>query len=118
MLEPRFLLLAHRDGAQRSGEANGLAVVRELGAAAVTTVILGAMSYRNGKVYHFDASSGTYTDGNPGWAKKWEALSKSGAKPRHVPGWHAGETGSVLTPEDHQRLAGPWVGGKDPAAAS
>jgi hypothetical protein len=89
----------------------------DLAAAAVTTVILGAMSYRQGKVFHFDAASGTYTDGNPGWAKQWEALSKSGAKPRHVPGWHAGDTGSVLKPEDHQKLAGPWVGGKDPATA-
>jgi predicted dehydrogenase len=88
----------------------------ELGAAAVTTVILGAMSYRNGKVYHFDAPSGTYTDGNPGWAKKWEALSKSRSQPKHVPGWHAGDTGSVLKPEDYQSLAGPWVDGKDPAA--
>ena len=89
----------------------------DLGAAAVTTVILGAMSYRQGKVFHFDAASGKYSDGNPGWAKQWEALSKSGAKPRHVPGWQAGETGSVLKPEEHQKLAGPWVGGKDPAAA-
>jgi hypothetical protein len=88
----------------------------DLGAAAVTTVILGAMSYRLGKVFHFDAASGKVSDGNPGWAKQCEALSKSGAKPRHVPGWHAGETGSVLKPEDYQKLAGPWVGGVDPAA--
>ena len=74
------------------------------------------MSYRNGKVYHFDAQSGTYTDGNPGWAKKWESLSKSRSQPKHVPGWHAGDTGSVLKPEDYQSLAGPWVDGKDPAA--
>ena len=35
MLEPRFLFLAHRDGAQRAREAHGLAVVGEFGAAAV-----------------------------------------------------------------------------------
>jgi hypothetical protein len=74
------------------------------------------MSYRNGKVYHFDAASGTTTDGNPGWAKKWEALSQSRSQPKHVPGWHAGDTGSVLKPEEYQALGGPWVDGKDPAA--
>jgi predicted dehydrogenase len=89
----------------------------DLGAAAVVTVILGAMSYRNGKVYHFDAASGTYSDGSPAWAKKWETLSKERGKPTHVPGWHAGETGSSLKPEAYMALAGPWVGGKDPAGA-
>lgn len=89
----------------------------DLGAAAVVTVILGAMSYRNGKVYHFDAASGTYSDGSPAWAKKWEALSKERGAPKQVPGWHAGQTGSTLKPEDYMALAGPWVGGKDPAGA-
>ncbi|NBW97103.1 MAG: gfo/Idh/MocA family oxidoreductase [Planctomycetia bacterium] len=89
----------------------------DLGAAAVVTVILGAMSYRNGKVYHFDAASGTYSDGSPAWAKKWEALSKERGKPKHVPGWHAGDIGSTLKPEAYMALAGPWVGGKDPAGA-
>jgi hypothetical protein len=87
----------------------------DLGAAAVVTVILGAMSYRNGKVYHFDAATGRYTDGSPEWSKKWEALSDARGTPKHVPGWHAGETGSTLKPNDYQRLAGPWVDGKDPA---
>lgn len=87
----------------------------DLGAAAVVTVILGSMSHRNGKVYHFDATTGTASDGNPGWAKKWESLSKARAKPKHVPGWHAGDTGSLLRPADYMSLAGPWVGGKDPA---
>jgi predicted dehydrogenase len=89
----------------------------DLGAAAVVTVVLAAMSYRNGKVYHFDAASGRYTDGNPAWAKKWEAMSKARAKPKQVPGWHAGDTGSTLRPEDYQSLGGPWVDGKDPAGA-
>jgi len=89
----------------------------DLGAAAVVTVILGAMSYRNGKVYHFDSATGTYSDGSPAWAKKWEALSKERGQPKHVPGWHAGDTGSTLKPEAYMTLAGPWVGGKDPAGA-
>ena len=87
----------------------------DLGAAAVTTVILGAMSYRNGKVYHFDAERGRYTDGSPAWADRWEALSKHRGQPRHVPGWQAGETGSELKPKPYQSLAGPWIDGKDPA---
>lgn len=89
----------------------------DLGAAAVVTVILGAMSYRNGKVYHFDAATGTYSDGSPAWAKQWETLSKERGQPKHVPGWHAGDTGSTLKPEPYMTLAGPWVGGKDPAGA-
>ena len=89
----------------------------DLGAAAVVTVILGAMSYRNGKVYHFDSATGTYSDGSPAWAKKWETLSKERGQPKHVPGWHAGDTGSTLKPEPYMTLAGSWVGGKDPAGA-
>ncbi|MGA0038939.1 MAG: Gfo/Idh/MocA family protein [Pirellulales bacterium] len=89
----------------------------DLGAAAVTTVILGAMSYRNGRVYHFDAETGRYGDGNPEWARRWEQLSAERGSPRHVPGWHAGDTGSTLTPRDSQALAGPWIDGRDPAGA-
>jgi predicted dehydrogenase len=88
----------------------------DLGAAAVVTVILGAMSYRNGKVYHFDAATGRYGDGSPDWARKWEALSDARDKPRHVPGWHAGDTGSLIKAPEHQKLAGPWIDGRDPAA--
>ena len=88
----------------------------DLGAAALVTVILGAMSYRKGKVYHFDAAGGRYTDGSPSWAQRWEQRSKAHGAPGHVPGWHAGETGSQLETPPDQRLAGPWVDGRDPAA--
>jgi hypothetical protein len=87
----------------------------DLGAAAVTTVILGAMSYRNGKVYHFDQATGTYKDGDGSWSKKWEELSDQRAKPMHVPGWTAGDKGSLLSPPDYMSLAGPWKNGVDPA---
>jgi predicted dehydrogenase len=87
----------------------------ELGAAAVTTVILGAQSYRQGKVFHFDAANGTYKDGDASWAAKWEELSKQRAKPMQVPGWKAGDTGSVLKPPAYMSLAGPWANGVDPA---
>ena len=67
-------------------------------------------------MFHFDEASMTYSDGNPGWAKGWEQLSAQGGPARQIPGWKAGTTGSVLRPEEYQKLAGPWVGGVDPAA--
>lgn len=111
-----FLHFSNWIDAIRAGRPEQVNNPPDLGAAAAVTVILGAMSYRTGKVYHFDAATGTYTDGNPSWANRWEALSDARGKPRHVPGWHAGDTGSVIHPPEHQSLAGPWVDGKDPAA--
>jgi hypothetical protein len=87
----------------------------ELGAAAMVIVKLGSKSYREGKVYHFDRDSMTVSDGNPDWATGWENMSKDRAPARHVPGWQAGTIGSVLFPEDYQKLAGPWTNGVDPA---
>jgi predicted dehydrogenase len=88
----------------------------ELGAAAMTIVKLGARSYREGKVFHFDRDTMTYSDGNSSWAKGWEDMSHAGAKPKHVAGWHAGDNGSLLVPKPYQKLAGPWTNGIDPAA--
>tara|TARA_R110002049_G_scaffold309268_1_gene519565 strand:- start:88190 stop:89659 length:1470 start_codon:yes stop_codon:yes gene_type:complete len=85
----------------------------ELGAAAVMMVNLAVRSYREGKVFHID-QSGQISDGDSSWAKRWEKMSKAGAKPNHVPGWKAGDTGSVLYPPDYQELAGPWIDGKPP----
>ncbi|QDU88443.1 4-carboxy-2-hydroxymuconate-6-semialdehyde dehydrogenase [Pirellulimonas nuda] len=89
----------------------------ELGAAAMTVVKLGSRSYREGKVFHFDPDNLTYSDGSSAWADRWEKMSAEGAAPRHVPGWTAGDKGSVLFPSEYQKLAGPWVNGKDPADA-
>jgi predicted dehydrogenase len=89
----------------------------DLGAAAVTTVILGAQSYRQGKVFHFDGANGTYKDGDGSWAAKWEELSKQRGKPAQVPGWKAGDKGSLLKPPEYMALAGPWTNGVDPAGA-
>ncbi len=89
----------------------------ELGAAAMVVVKLGAKSYREGKVFHFDADSLSYGDGDSSWAKKWEEMSYAGASAKHVPGWTAGEKGSKQFPRDYQSLAGPWVDGADPAGA-
>lgn len=87
----------------------------DLGAAALSTVILGAKSYREGKVYHVDADTLTIHDGNSEWAKKWEQKSANREKPNHIAGWKAGDHGSLLEEPDYMKLAGPWVNGQDPA---
>ncbi|MAG93446.1 MAG: oxidoreductase [Planctomycetaceae bacterium] len=84
-----------------------------LGAAAVMMVNLAVRSYREGKVFHVDPG-GRVSDGNSDWAAGWEAMSQANSKPRHVPGWKAGDAGSVMVPFEYQKLAGPWVGGKPP----
>jgi hypothetical protein len=90
----------------------------ELGAAAMVIVKLGALSYREGKVFHFDPDTLTVKDADASWAARWEKMSQEGASPKHVPGWHAGDTGSKLFPPAYQKLAGPWLNGVDPAATS
>ncbi len=87
----------------------------DLGAAAMAVVNLGAQSYRKGEVYFLDPESREISTKDPGWAAKWEALSASGADPKHISGWNAGDYGSKLIDPEHMRLAGPWVDGKDPA---
>jgi predicted dehydrogenase len=89
----------------------------ELGAAAMVVVKLGASSYREGKVYHFNPETLEYSDGNDSWAKQWEQMSYDRAAAKHVPGWHAGDKGSKLIAPDYQKLEGPWIDGKDPAEA-
>ena len=81
----------------------------------MAVVNLGARSYREGVVFFFDAASGEISTTDPGWAKKWEARSAARGKPEHIPGWNAGDLGSTLEEPDYMKLAGPWVGGKDPA---
>ncbi len=101
--------------AARAGKPEMVACSPELGAAAMVIVKLGSESYRQGKVFHFDSETMTVSDGNPSWAQGWEKMSAERQPARHVPGWKAGTTGSVLTPEAYQKLAGPWIGGVDPA---
>jgi predicted dehydrogenase len=88
----------------------------DLGAAAITNVLLGAKSYREGKVYHFDPLKLEVTEGDQSWAKKWEAKSHAREKPNHIPGWTAGDSGSLLTEKDYMSLGGPWIDGKEPGA--
>ena len=87
----------------------------DLGAAAISTVLLGAKSYREGKVFHFDANAMNVTDGDASWAAQWEEMSRNGAKPRHIPGWKAGDYGSVLEEPDYMKLGGQWVDGQPPS---
>jgi len=87
----------------------------DLGAAAVAVVNLAVRSYREGKVFHV-APDGTVAEGDASWAANWERMSKDRSPPRHVPGWHAGHTGSTLVPPTYQKLAGVWKHGLPPAA--
>lgn len=100
----------------RSGAPEGVNNDPELGAAAVTLVNLAVRSYREGRVFHID-EQGKISDGDSSWADRWEAMSKTKAKPNHVPGWAAGDTGSVLYPPEYQKLAGPWIDGQPPESA-
>ena len=85
-----------------------------LGAAAITTVILGAESYRQGKVFFFDDKTLTVKEADSTWAAGWEERSHRRGKPEHIAGWSAGDHGSSLEEPDHMKLAGPWVDGKAP----
>jgi predicted dehydrogenase len=87
----------------------------ELGAAAFTTVSLGVQSYRQGQALFWDKDHRKPIPADPSWAQRWEKRSHQRGKPNQVLGWKADETGSLLEPPDYQKLAGPWVDGKDPA---
>lgn len=85
----------------------------ELAQAAVMMVNLAVRSYREGKVFHVDRG-GNINDGDSSWADKWEKMSKARAKPYHVPGWTAGDAGSMMQSPEYQKLAGPWIDGQPP----
>jgi len=85
-----------------------------LGAAAITTVLLGARSYREGKVFFFDTDSLTVKEADASWAERWEKRSHERGTPSHIAGWKGGDYGSVLEEPDYMKLAGPWKDGKAP----
>jgi predicted dehydrogenase len=85
----------------------------ELGAAGVMIVNLAVQSYREGKVFQIDRQ-GCVAGGDGSWAAGWEQMSKAHARPKHIPGWTAGDTGSLLYPPAYQKLAGPWIDGQPP----
>ena len=86
-----------------------------LGAAAFTTVNMGAQSYRHGKALFWDKEARKPVDADASWATAWEKRSKGRGTPNHIEGWTGGDKGSKLIPPAYQKLAGPWVDGKDPA---
>ena len=88
----------------------------ETGYAAIATVNLGVQSYREGSAYYFDKDTGKVDKADAAWSKKWEKISHERGKPAQVQGWHAGLEGSTLTLPPYQKLEGPWIDGKDPAA--
>lgn len=85
-----------------------------LGAAAITTVILGARSYREGKAFFVDQDSLAVKEADASWAQRWEERSHERGKPNHIAGWSAGDKGSLLEEPEYMKLAGPWVNGKAP----
>jgi len=92
----------------------------DLGAAAVTTVTMGAESYRFGKVYEWDAEAGKPVASSPAYAAMWEGMSKERSAPRHIPGWDPYDKDPMFSrqiPNDYQALEGPWPDDQtDPAA--
>jgi predicted dehydrogenase len=87
----------------------------ELGAAAFTTVNMGVLSYRHGKVLFWDKEQRKTKEADGSWAARWEARSRKHGKPSHIIGWEGGDKGSTLVPPGYMKLAGPWTDGKDPA---
>ena len=87
----------------------------EQGAAAFSTVNMGVLSYRNGKVLYWDKDQRKEVEADGSWSENWEERSKKHGKPSHINGWTAGDKGSLLDPPDYQKLEGPWINGKDPA---
>jgi predicted dehydrogenase len=101
----------------RTGKRDTLSTP-ELGAAAFTTVAMGVLSYRQGKVLFWDKDKRTVREANDKWARVWEARSKKHGKPNQVLGWEGGDKGSVVEAPAYQKLAGPWTDDKDPAEAT
>jgi predicted dehydrogenase len=87
----------------------------ELGAAAFTTVAMGVESYRRGVALFWDHEQRRAVPADSTWARRWERVSHQRGKPKQIIGWEGGDKGSLLEPPDYQKLAGPWVNGKDPA---
>ena len=88
----------------------------ELGAAAFTTVAMGVQSYRKGKVLFWDKERASRSRPTPSWATRLEKRSKEHRQAEPGRRLQGDPAGSELVPPEYQKLAGPWVNGKDPAA--
>jgi predicted dehydrogenase len=87
----------------------------ELGAAAFTTVNMGVLSYRQGKVLFWNPEERKPVEADASWASNLEARSHKRGKPHQIIGWNGGDKGSVVVPPAYQKLEGPWIDGRDPA---
>lgn len=90
----------------------------DLGAAAFTTVNMGVQSYRQGVVLFWDREHRRPVPADASWARRWEQRSHEHGRPNQILGWQGGDSGSVVVPPEWQRLAGPWINGRDPAAGT
>jgi predicted dehydrogenase len=90
----------------------------ELGAAAFTTVAMGMQSYRTGKALFWDNTERKPVEADASWASRLEQRSKEGGEPKQVMGWMGGDAGSLLKPDEYQKLGGVWKDGKDPGEAA
>lgn len=89
----------------------------ELGAAAFTTVNLGVQSYRQSHVMFWNKELRKAVEGNGAWAANWEKRSKVRGKPNEIQGYQGDPKGSLLVPEEYQKLGGAWINGQDPTGA-
>ena len=83
----------------------------DLGAAAVAVTAMAERSYRvRAQALFWDRDRREVAPRTlaGGW-------SRVGREAEQVFGWTGGDAGSTLAPPAHQKLAGPWVNGKDPA---
>jgi len=87
----------------------------ELGAAGLTTVAMGLLSYRHGQALFWDREHRRVIPAGGSWAAHWERRSQGRGTPNQVSGWQAGAAGSTMASPDFMKLAGPWTNGQDPA---
>src|SRR5690606_29428644 len=83
----------------------------DLGAAATTTITMGAESYRFGKVLEWNKQAGKVVESSDAYARQWEKLSHERGAPRHIIGWDPVNKDPMFSrqrPESWQKLEGPW----------
>lgn len=84
----------------------------DLAAAVAATTAMAELSWS--APAYWDKDRRAVAEAGSPWVDRWRRKSAAGGKPNQVFGWSGGDAGSTLTPPAHQRLAGPWVNGKDP----
>jgi hypothetical protein len=86
----------------------------DLGAAAVSFAAMAAQSYRTGQAFFWDRERRVVVPADSSWAARWEQRSANRGKPNQVFAYTGGDAGSTMNAPADQRLAGPWINGKDP----